>query len=258
VTLDRNRIKAILDAPHSYYGADEASVLKDVRLHPGAADFIASQMAPEMRVLDIGCGNGRTLLAHNRCFQSGVGIDNDPIHIRLAQEAQRAQGVTNVEFTLLDMWAVDGYFESNTFDFFFSQRGPIGHYPEGLRMVSRLLRQNGLVFCELIGEMHHREVQDIFQLYPHRNQHAHILQESRAAMGQSGIEVRLAADLISKRYYPDVYAWLEFQCAIWAWAGVALPQGDDPRIAHFAERNKTPTGLIETTHHVVWVAGIKK
>lgn len=25
----------------------------------------------------------------------------------------------------------------------------------------------------------------------------------------------------------------------------------------FAERNTTPSGEIETTHHVVWVAGVK-
>ncbi len=77
-------------------------------------------------------------------------------------------------------------------------------------------------------------------------------------MEQSGIEVRLAADLISKRYYPDIYAWLEFQSAIWAWAGVPLPAAEDPRIGVFAERNETASGPIETTHHVVWVAGVKK
>jgi hypothetical protein len=52
-----------------------------------------------------------------------------------------------------------------------------------------------------------------------------------------------------------VYAWLEFQCNIWSWVGVGLPELDDARIALFAERHTIATGEIETTHHVVRVAG---
>jgi len=83
-------------------------------------------------------------------------------------------------------------------------------------------------------------------------------EKARVAMEQNGISVRLAADIISKRYYPDIYAWLQFQCAIWSWLGIRLPEADDPRFAWFAERNRIATGEIETTHHVVWVAGVKK
>ena len=80
----------------------------------------------------------------------------------------------------------------------------------------------------------------------------------RVTMEQNGLSVRLAADIVSKRYYPDIYAWLQFQCAIWSWLGMPLPAADDPRIAWFAELNRSTTGEIETTHHVVWVAGIKR
>jgi len=77
-------------------------------------------------------------------------------------------------------------------------------------------------------------------------------------MQRNGVNVRLEANLFTKWIYPDVYAWLEYQCNIWAWLKLALPQPDDPRIGQFAERNTTDTGEIETTHHIVWVAGVKK
>lgn len=42
------------------------------------------------------------------------------------------------------------------------------------------------------------------------------------------------------------------------WLGIPLPEPDDPRIALFAERNTIATREIETTHHVAWVAGVKR
>jgi SAM-dependent methyltransferase len=257
MTLDMDRIRTILGAPHSFYGASQAPVIKDMRLNPGTQDFIGTQLTPTMRVLDIGCGSGETLLVYSHRFHAGIGIDIDPAHIRLAQEAQHARGVTNVEFLLLDALAINEHFEPFSFDFVFSQRGPIGLDPAGLQAALRVLRPNGLLFCELIGEVHHQEARELFEQRPLRNQITQTHERARALMEQNGIDVRLTADIISKRYYPDIYAWLEFQCAIWTWLGMPLPAADDPRIAWFAERNKTETGAIETTHHVVWVAGVK-
>ena len=59
IKLDHDLLREILDADHSYY---------DSRLSTGAGDFIASQLGPEMRVLNIGCGSGTTLQQPgNRC-----------------------------------------------------------------------------------------------------------------------------------------------------------------------------------------------
>jgi len=68
----------------------------------------------------------------------------------------------------------------------------------------------------------------------------------------------MAADIITKEFYPDLYTWLQAECNIRAWLGVPLPEPDDPRIALFAERNTIATGEIETTNHVCWVAGVKR
>ena len=71
--LDQNRLRAILEAEHSYYGSRPAVDRRDSRFNPQARDVIASQLRPEMRVLDIGCGNGETLLENSHRFASGLG-----------------------------------------------------------------------------------------------------------------------------------------------------------------------------------------
>ncbi len=76
-------------------------------------------------------------------------------------------------------------------------------------------------------------------------------------MESCGISIRLVADIFSKWYYPDVYEWLFWQCSLWTWLQVPLLEADDPRIIQFAEKTTIATGEIETTHHVVWVAGVK-
>ena len=68
IKLDHDLLREILDADHSYYGSRRVEFRDDSRLRTGAGDFIASQLGPEMRVLDIGCGSGTTLQQPgNRC-----------------------------------------------------------------------------------------------------------------------------------------------------------------------------------------------
>jgi SAM-dependent methyltransferase len=255
--LDLERIRAIIDAPHSFYGSGQAPVRNDARLNPGARDFIGTQLEPSMDVLDVGCGSGETLLLYHDRFRSGVGIDSDPAHLDLAQQARHARVVTNVEFLLLDVLQLNERCEPEMFDFVISQRGPIGLDPVSLQVALRVLRPNGLLFCELIGDLHHQEASELFQERPLRNQMMRTNEQARVALERNSVSVRLAADIVSKRYYPDIYAWLQFQCAIWSWLGIPLPAPDDPRLAWFAERNRSATGEIETTHHLVWVAGVK-
>jgi SAM-dependent methyltransferase len=253
--IDRERIQTILEAEHSFYGA--RIVRKDSRWCPSSWDLIASQLSPAMDVLDVGCGNGSALLEISPRCHSGLGIDNDPEHIRLADEKKRSSGIHNVEFRLLDFPSETARLQPESFDMVYSLRGPASDTDENIQAALHLLRPGGLIFCEEIGELHDHEAREIFQESLPKNSTASRAGELRAALERNGVNIRLTADVFDKWIYPDVYAWLQYQCNLWTWLGIPLPGPDDPRIDQFAERNTVASGEIETTHHVAWAAGVK-
>jgi hypothetical protein len=106
-----------------------------------------------------------------------------------------------------------------------------------------------MIFAEVIGDLHHQEVREVFSRAPRLNQVIRTLDQVKVAMERCGVGVRVAADIVSKRYYPDIYEWLKFQCSIWAWVDSPFPAVDDPRLELFADRNTDPDGRIEVTHH---------
>ena len=191
-----------------------------------------------------------------RRFSYGLGIDNDPDHIQMAEDALRESGVTNIEFRLLDFGKYADSLIPESFDFVFSQRGPTDSRST-IHAALRVLRTDGLIFAEGIGNLHLQEVSQLFEPSPEADR-TWTIEKIREEIERSGVEIRIAADIISKWYYPDLYEWLQFQCDIWTWLGQMLPDPDDPRLQLFAERNTTPSGEIETTHHLMWIGGLKR
>ena len=257
MALDRRRLAEVLSAEYSYYEGPEPTCDIDARLNPDPAAFIAAHLNPDMKVLDVGCGSGTTLLRNSGSFEHAIGIDHDHSHIELAEKARLAAGITNVEFIELTLEELPKRQWPQPFDFVFSERGPIGYDVRGVQAALHVLRPGGTIFAELIGDLHHQEVRDVFSQAPRFNQVIRALDQVKVAMERCGVGVRVAADIVSKRYYPDIYEWLKFQCSIWAWTGASLPTVDDPRLDMFAMRNADNNGRIEVTHHVVWVGGIK-
>ncbi len=256
--LDQDRLREILEAGHSYYGSRATETSIDERFAPIASDFIAAQFSQDMRVVDVGCGSGTTLLENSHRFGWGLGIDDDPAHIGLAEETLRNKGCSNVVFRKLNFMENGHELEAESFDFVFSERGPIGYDSYGIQAALRILKDDGLLFCEMIGNLHHQEVAGVFGPSLLRHQMLRTMDEARVAMERNGVSIRIASEIVTKRCYPSIYDWLEFQCGIWAWRGGSLPSPDDPRLSIFAERYTTPSGEIETTHHVVWIGGVRQ
>lgn len=260
MTFDTEHLRAILEAPHSYYGRD-FEVRKDHRLHPGARNLLGLQFEPDMEVIDLGCGSGAALIENCTRFGQGVGIDNDPEHLRLAESRRTEERIANVEFLLCDLAEAPVRVGRERFDLAFSERGPIVPSSLSVQQALALVKPGGVIFAEMIGDQHHREVAACFGGGVPPTIRTSMLDQARVAFERNGVDVRLAADIMTKWCYPDIYEWLRFQCDIWAWAGRPLPSLDNDEdvkaITRFAELNTSPSGEIETTHHVVWVGGVK-
>lgn len=255
--IDRGKLKEILSHDYSFYRGPAHESRIDSRLNPPARDFIASQFTSNMRVLDVGCGNGLTLLEHHDRFRHGVGIDNDQEHLEIAEVNKKERGVSNVEFMLFPAVEIPEHLDRDSFHLVFTERGPLGGTSITIQAALYALKPGGTIFSETIGGLHHQEVREIFGEGERANQMMNVLDQAKVAMERNGVSVRIAADIVSKRYYPDIYEWLKFQCSIWAYTGRPPPSADDPRLELFAERNTNSLGEIETTHHVVWVGGVK-
>src|SRR5574342_632578 len=206
--IDQDRIRAILKAEHSYYGGRDIPIRTDDRWKPQWANLIAPQLSPAMHLLDVGCGNGHFLLELSPSFHTGIGIDNDPEHVEMAEEAKRAEGIHNVEFRLLDFPREVAHLKFESFDMVVSIRGPVLNSAEGLQAAYHLLRPDGLLYCEEIAELHHKEAMEIFGNRSRRKTMLRKVDEVRVLMERNGFDVRLAADFFSKWLYPDVYAWV--------------------------------------------------
>jgi SAM-dependent methyltransferase len=256
--IDQDRIRAVILGKHSYYAGSDIPICKDTRWGPGLWDLIAQELSPEARVLDVGCGASTLLLDLSKSFHTGIGVDVDEEALQIAEEAKQAQGITNVEYLRLDFPREIARFQRESFDMVISLRGPIGDTDLQVQAAHHLLRPNGLIFSEEIAELHENEVDVIFDPEYHRREIKPRVNEVKMMLERNGFEVRLAADRFTKWIYPDLYAWLQYQCNLWTWLHVPLPEPDDPRIALFAERNTNAKEEIEITHHVAWLAGVKK
>lgn len=254
--INQERLREILTAKHSYYG--EISLRRDERWKPDWERLIAPQLLPTMRILDVGCGSGGFLLEQCAHYQSGLGIDVDPEFLQMAEADKRTQGVQNVEFLLLDFPREINRLQPESFDLLVSLRGPVAEDAECMQAAHRLLRSDGLLYCEEIAELHQNEKRAIFEPASLEQVTVSRATQVRQLFEQNGFEVRLTADIFTKWLYPDIYAWFAYECNLRSWLGMAMLSPDDQRISLFAEQNTNPAGEIVTTHHVAVVAGVKR
>jgi SAM-dependent methyltransferase len=257
--LDKDRIREILKAEHSYYGGGrEIPHRDDDRWKITWDHLIAPHLTPDMHILDVGCGKGHFLLELSSYFKSGLGIDIDPDFLQMAEDEKRKAGISNVDFLLLDYPRENYRLEAGSFDMLVSNRGPIGDSPAQVRAAYTLLKPGGLLICQEIAELHHKEAMEAFEPASFKKARIRRADELIVMLESNGFDVRLSADFYTKTFYRDIYTWLEAECNLRAWLGIPLPEEDDPRLALFAEHTTTSAGEIETTNHVCWVAGVKQ
>ena len=80
--------------------------------------------------------------------------------------------------------------EPQSFHLAFAQHGPIGYDSYGTWAALRMSKDDGLLFFEMIGFLHHEDMPEVFGSAPRRNQMIRILNQVRVAMERYGVNIR--------------------------------------------------------------------
>ena len=200
-----------LDAYQAYYVKDTVRLERIGPLAPSIEEIIKNAFCPSARVLDVGSGNGHTLLANAELFEWGVGVDDSEHMLAIAAAEQAKRGIRNVEFQYGK--GIELPFDDGPFDLVFSQRGPLGHHDGTLAEALRVLRQGGFILVETGGGFD-------------------TLQTEKARFEGQGVEVQIAATFTEKLVFPDCYEFFRHYCVSWCSydAARALPVTDKAAI----------------------------
>ncbi|MFJ4828916.1 class I SAM-dependent methyltransferase [Streptomyces sp. NPDC088747] len=140
--------------------------------------------SPDARLLDVGCADGRNLLAIAPEFGRVDALDLSVEMLASAERHRVESGLTHVEFTVGD--ASETGFPDETFDVVTSRRGPL--FPQEFH---RLLRSGGSVVFMGIGERDVQALKETFgrgQLYG-RWTGVPVVQEERRRLEEAGFTV---------------------------------------------------------------------
>ena len=258
--IDVARVLELRDRVRSYRDRDRAACARDDRLAPAGVAFLRPYLEPGTRVLDVGCGDGGSLLESAGLIQEGVGIDTDPLHLALAEENRARLGVGNVRFLRCDCLDLPAAFEAESFDVVFSELGPLVDSWRHVQAALHVLRPDGLVFMAETRRSASTEWREwTAGGLVHRPPSGFVASEDRAStlLLLNGVDVRICARLARRQVYPDVYEWLLARFAGWG-PDVAV---DDRFLRHlrdFIDAYVEPDGSIAVTEQQWWVGGVKR
>ena len=257
--INKNKIKETLEKDYAYYDQKKAKYQFDERLNPDVKNLLKQELRKDFKVLDVGCGDGHTLINLSKHFKTGIGIDNDKSHIDLAKKNKASSKTNNVSFKLAKSF--DLPFKDKEFDFVFSERGPISVSTVNIQNALKVLKINGLLFEETVGELDNQETNEIFhrgQQY-RKYQHMNRVDEVKVLFERSGVDIRVISNLIGKIIFPNIYEWLKYQCAVWTYNEVKLPALEEiNKIEDFFLTNRNEKDEIVITKHRIWIGGIKQ
>jgi SAM-dependent methyltransferase len=209
------------------------------------------------RVLDLGCGNGWRLRENSALFTRGVGLDLSEYALDLARRDATAAGITNVEFIRGPGASLP--FPDGTFDFVYSERGPLGYGDAGLLEAFRVLKPSGRLFFETLGSLNLLEPRQAFEGYDLLGDTLLTsLDQERQRAERLGFRITLLATNRREIVFKSLYEWLPWQCSIWRYLEKPQPWIPDMKLLNaFTQEYSDEDGRLSITYHIIWVGGTK-
>jgi SAM-dependent methyltransferase len=263
VETDRRRVEEIvarysrMEPLQAYY--DQFSLQKGARGPVGcdSTPVIQDCMRSASRVLDLGCGNGWRLIECHGLFESGVGIDVSDFALAIARREAAKAGAANLEFIQAKAKALP--LPDGSFDFLYTERGPLGRSDPSLIEARRVLRPGGRIFAETLGSLNLMEPRQVFQDYNVSGETLlATLEQERERFERLGFSLSLLSSIRRDLAFTDLYQWLAWQCSIWRYLGDPLPWIRDMGLVdEFARRHVAADGSVTITLQLIWIGGVK-
>jgi len=217
---------------------------------PNLFEYIKKYANKDFKVLDLGCGSGELTLKLSPYFKKIIGVDPFEDYIKTAQHQKKENNVKNVIFQVADGKNLP--FEDEYFDIVFSSRGPLSANIDFMRESFRVLKREGFMIEETIGEKDKIELKKIFgrgQGYP--------IQETKLESVQK-LLMQTGMKIIESKYflYYQVYQSISEVIEILERAPI-IPNFDKIKDrSHIEEVNKklNKDGIKLSSHRLHWTA----
>lgn len=205
-------------------------------------NIVRNYLKPTDRVLDIGTGGGERFLSLAPSFGQGIGIDIYANQVETAQQNKAEQGVTNVDFKVMDGHQLQ--FEDASFDVVLNRHAGIT-----ATEVVRVLRPGGHFITQQVGHLTSLNILHAFGWTPESFgddwwQPANELAEEFEALN---------CRVIAQGSYNVRFRFLDIPSFIFWLTSVPFPEWikfeqHGPTVLQFIQDNQTEQG-IETNRH---------
>ncbi|MFA5870456.1 MAG: class I SAM-dependent methyltransferase [Candidatus Paceibacterota bacterium] len=174
---------------------------------PNFFEYLKKHANRNFNVLDVGCGSGELTLKLSPYFKKIIGIDPFKEYIKTAKQQKKNDGIKNVTFRIEDGRKLP--FKNEYFDIIFSSRGPLSADINFMNEGSRVLKKEGIMFEETIGEKDKSELKKIFgrgQNYPIQETK---LKSVKKLLKQSGMKLIESKYFLYYQIYPSINEVIE-------------------------------------------------
>jgi len=199
-------------------------------------------------VIDIGCGTGEFTLEIAASASTVAGIDFSERALKKALERLQSEKTFNVEFNLSRADKLP--YPSESFDLAISRRGPAADTTESIGESYRVLRKNGEILLQEIGERDKQNWAQVFgrgQIYPGTEKVSTELEKKLAREGFRNISVE---EFEANEYFAtiqDILMRLENSPIIPDFD----KELDEGHVQEIANLFTTPKGIKTNTHRVL-------